>query len=213
MTCNPFGLEAPTRRWGWRPATWALTAGASSSMKVRHTLGNVSIMSDEAIAILTTEGKERIIRHGGTQGWVIDRMVARRKPYVVCVRRAKHADAGSLEPDGTAFLVGRISGIVPLAESERREGDSVDRWKVVIREYAEVEVPDAWTGSRNPVRYTTLGMLGIDPAALDFRPVPSAPAEPASSAGPDRLTIQEAKEALARTFGVSPENIEITIRA
>jgi len=164
-------------------------------------------MSRGAIAILTTESKQLILGHGGSQAWVLNRARTRSMPYVVCVRNARNAGKDSGEPHGTAFLVGRIGGIVPMPESEGREGDTAERWKVVIREYAEVDVPDAWGPSRNPVRYTTLEEMGIDPLGLDFKPMPSTPA------APTKLTIQQAKEALALSLGVRPEDIEITIRA
>jgi hypothetical protein len=70
------------------------------------------------------------------------------------------------------------------------------------------------------VRYTSLDALGIDPRKLKWQPMPegaerqapspAAPMTSASSAG--RLTIGDAKKALAATFGVKPEAIEITIR-
>ena len=69
---------------------------------------------------------------------------------------------------------------------------------------------------------------GIDPERLDFQPMPAAGAtsEGANTSGtvpvntvgttpaevPTRMTIAEAKRALAATFGVSPDAIEITVR-
>src|SRR3712207_1101364 len=105
-------------------------------------------MSDGAIAILTPESKRLILGHGGSQAWVINRARTRTMPYVVCVRNARNADKDGSEPHGTAFLVGRIGGIVPAPETGRREGDDADRWKIVISEYAEIDVLDAWGPSR-----------------------------------------------------------------
>jgi len=65
----------------------------------------------------------------------------------------------------------------------------------------------------------TLAELQIDEASLDWQLVPAREAAAAGAEGdedgalpPARLTIAQAKIALARTFGVSPDNIEITIR-
>ena len=90
----------------------------------------------------------------------------------------------------------------------------------MFSDYAVVDMPEVWGGWRNPVRYTTMEDLGIGPDDLDFRPMPKNESgeedQPqGSTADPLRavpLSIAEAKEALALTFGVSPEAIEITIR-
>jgi hypothetical protein len=176
-------------------------------------------MSDQAIAVFTAKSKERIFQHGGSQSWVLNRAAARKLPYVVCIRNANHVDTDGHEPHGTAFLVGRIKDIIPSSEADKGEGETGDRWNILISEYAEIDIPRAWQGWRNPVRYTTLQELGIDPAKLDFKPMPSMPTisgplmvDPPEEFRTRALTIQEAKEGLAMTFGVSPDAIEITIR-
>ena len=74
-----------------------------------------------------------------------------------------------------------------------------------------------------PVRYLEVSELGIDPATLTFEPIPprGAEAEPAVIGAPNGehrhaavipLSIAEAKRALAATFGVGVDAIEITIR-
>jgi hypothetical protein len=178
-------------------------------------------MSDQAIAVFTAKSKRRIFEAGGSQSWVLNRVNARTLPYVVCIRNAKHVDTDGDEPHGTAFLVGRIKDIIPSSEADKGDGESGDRWNITISEYAEIDIPDAWKGWRNPVRYTTLQEMGIDPTKLDFKPMPSMPTTsgPLMVDPPDdekprtrALTIQEAKEGLAETFGVSPDAIEIIIR-
>jgi hypothetical protein len=122
------------------------------------------------------------------------------------------------EDHGSAFLIGRISDVVrsPFAD------DQEERWLVRLDQFARVSIPNVWDGSRNPVRYTTLEELGIDPGTLRFEPAPApvdllaaeaavgdgAPA--AASVRP--LTMAEAKRGLAAKFGVRPEDIEIVIR-
>jgi hypothetical protein len=68
------------------------------------------------------------------------------------------------------------------------------------------------------VRYTSLEELGISLDGIEFQPAPETGT--ASSPQPMKLpessvpmlTIAEAKNALAATFGVKPEVVEITIR-
>ena len=71
-----------------------------------------------------------------------------------------------------------------------------------------------WNGQRNPVAYGSLTDLGIDPNELHFELMPEAPPATAPSplAAPAPLTIAQAKEALAATYGVQPQSVEITIR-
>lgn len=108
--------------------------------------------------------------------------------YLVCTQN-RHRHGGTPEaPHGAAFLVGKVSGVEP---AEPRNGP---RWLVRISEYAEIEMPEVWDGSRNPVRYTTLQNVGIDPATLDFQPVPE-PAQVAHepAATPDMTSIDDVR--------------------
>ena len=90
---------------------------------------------------------------------------------------------------GTGYTVGR--GVEPLN--------------------AELARAEAWRKElRNPVTYDTLKHLGIDLRGLKFKPIPLP--QPATMGGERRMTIAEAKKALAVTFGVQPEDVEITIR-
>ncbi len=84
-------------------------------------------------------------------------------------------------------------------------------------EYAVVDYPEAWGEWRNPVKYTTLEELGINPSKLNFKPMPETTKELPPPPPPDRsktgaLTIAEAKAGLALQFGVPPEAIDILIR-
>jgi hypothetical protein len=75
-------------------------------------------------------------------------------------------------------------------------------------------MPDTWRGWRNPVRYTTLEELGIKLDDLRFEPILERPS-PASPPAADvraGLTIDAAKKGLAVTFGVKPDQVDITIR-
>ncbi len=163
-----------------------------------------------AIAVFTGKSVENILRDGGSSSWVLDRNHAIHREYLVCCRSNIEWVEGPELP-GSAFLVGRISDVVP---SKRMEG----RWTILIKDFARVSIPEAWQGWRNPVRYTDLESLGIDPAALSFEPMPAPQSKPksakvaAAKAGNGSLTITEAKRGLAKTFGVNEDAVEITIR-
>lgn len=172
-------------------------------------------MSGSAIAVFTGRTVERMLSEGGSSAWTLDPRHAGRCEYVVCARnsRAEFTRPGP-EKHGAAFLIARIAGIVP-APDPKEEG----RFLIAFGEYALLLVEDAWKGWRNPVRYTSLEELGIDPTALQWHAMPSA--EPTATARqatdvdgarPRPLTIMEAKRGLAETFGVSVDAVEITIR-
>lgn len=163
------------------------------------------------IAVFTGKSLDHILKDGGSQSWVLDRNKAKHHEYLVCCRSGVEWVEGP-EQQGSAFLVGRISDVV-------RSTETAGRWLVKISAFARVDVPHAWQGWRNPVRYTTLSELGIDPAALLFEQMPDVdpaaqplPLEGSASKEVPPLTIAEAKRGLARTFGVNEDAIEITIR-
>lgn len=131
----------------------------------------------------------------------------------MCTRNAFSPDVEGPEAHGTAFLIARVKEVVASPENP-------DRWLIEFSEYAEIDQPGVWQGWRNPVRYTTLEDLGIDPSGLTFQSMPErAEAAPAAvkemeriEDAPFTLTIARAKEGLANAFDVSPEAVEITIR-
>lgn len=170
-------------------------------------------MSEKAIAIFTGKSVATILEHGGTQSWVLDRGNARECRYVVLCRNSHAEWSDGDVPHGTAFMVGRIADVVPSTETPKR-------WKILFSDYAVVNIPDFWGGWRNPVRYETMEELGVGADSLDFCPMPepqpvdqvSEQRAAAASTQAAPLTITEAKMALAETFGVSPDAVEITIR-
>jgi len=170
-------------------------------------------MSAHAIVVFTGRSVERMLKEGGSSAWTLKPSHARRCEYVVCTRnsRAEFTTPGP-EPHGSAFLVARIADIRPAPEPND-EG----RYLIAFAEYSKIMVPNAWKG-RNPVRYTTLEELGIDPVSLHWQPMPEAApkeAPPRKLDGRSResrgITIAEAKRALAEAFGVSEDAVEITI--
>jgi hypothetical protein len=166
-----------------------------------------------AIAVFTSENRTEILAIGGSASWVVAEKQARRREFLVCVRNAREVDFPDHEPHGTAFLVGRINGLIPHGYDKK----GMPRWIVKLSEYALADYPEAWGEWRNPVKYTTLEELGIDLKQLKFKPMPepAKPPPPAVLSAPVKtgaLTIAEAKAGLALQFGVPPEAIEILIK-
>jgi hypothetical protein len=164
-----------------------------------------------AIVVFTGNSAREIIVAGGSASWVINEKNAKRQRYLVCARNAQAGgDEDGFEAHRAAFLIGKIRGLRPEGFDARR----LSRFTIEISDYADVSIPDVWNGAwRNPVKYTTLEELGIDPEKLSFKPLAAAPN--ASSGGGQAarpLTIVEAKQGLALKFGVSPNSIEIVIR-
>jgi hypothetical protein len=172
-------------------------------------------MPTPAVVVFTARTVDQILAEGGTSAWRLDPDHARTRAFCVCTRNsfARWSKAGHAEAHRAAFLVGKISDVVPALN---RDG----RYLIEFSEYAEINVPDVWAkGDRNPVKYETLEELGIDPAKLTWKLMPkpqsrpavegAKPTAPATPAG----VIAEAKKLVATTFGVSPDAVEITIRA
>jgi len=171
--------------------------------------------AEDTIVVFTARSPDRIIREGGSQAWVLNPVRAKQARWLVCTQNRHHPDhefSDATEPHGTAFLVGKISGIVP--SSEHPDGS---RWMIAISEFARISMPSVWQG-RNPVRYTNLpNVIFTDVRNLKFEPMPQREVmqlveQPTDPTSPHALTIAEAKKALAATFGVKPEAVEITIR-
>jgi hypothetical protein len=161
---------------------------------------------NDTIAVYTGARGDEIIAKGGLGDWVLDLQRASQCTFLVCCRKPQWSNAEERISKGAAFLVGRIKGFRPGVQNPRGQRRSF----IELAEYASVNKAEAWQERRNPVAYTSLGKLGIKAAGLKFEPISEPSKNPLSS--PGRLTIEQAKKALADTFGVSPDDIEITIR-
>jgi hypothetical protein len=180
---------------------------------------------EEGIIVFTARSPERIIREGGSQAWVLNAARAKQCKWLVCTQNRHHRDhefSDATQEHGAAFLVGKVSGVARVAQ---KSADGKHRWLVTISDYALVNVPEFWDQDRNPVRYllsSDIKRRGINPGILKFEPIRSSPlTTKVVSSSPVRgvlprgvppLTIAEAREGLAATFGVNPDAVEITIR-
>lgn len=164
-------------------------------------------MDDSAICVFTARSAPDILAEGGSGPWVLNVRHARQQRFLVCTRNDVGIEPQAREPHRSAFLVGRIGGLsrLPL--------EGVPRWRIDLEEVAHLEQVDVWGPWRNPVRYTSLRELGIDPDRLAFEPLARSQFVTFDGEPDDgRLTLAEAKRGLARTFGVDPSAIEIIIR-
>lgn len=174
-------------------------------------------MNSDCVVVLTFRGRNHIISDEGSSAWKLEPTHAARKAYVVCTRNAhsRHGVEGR-EEHGSAFIVGKIRDVVPARDpNEAADG----RYLIRFSEFADIDVPNVWRkGDRNPVKYTKLAEIGIDPSRVDWKPMPERAQsdEPRISSGSathsGALSLAEAKKGLAVTFNVPPEAIEITIR-
>jgi hypothetical protein len=176
-------------------------------------------MSEELIVVFTAKSIERILREGGTSSWRLDRNHARRCSLVVCTRNSYADWAEGDEPHRSAFLVGKVSNVAACDPTPENHESPEIRYLIQFSEFARVNVPDVWKGDRNPVRYSTVEELGLDVSAFKWEVMPDAESSShvilpgaATGATVQPLTIAEAKRALALTFNVAPEAVEITIR-
>src|SRR6202158_1045671 len=158
-----------------------------------------------AIAVFTSKTVEILLAHGGSRAWVGGAERVKQQEYLVCMRKTKPGTEGH----GNAFLVGKINAVREHGFDRRGQ----QRWFFEISEFAAPRHPGQWEW-RNPVRYTTLEDLGIELRKLKFEPAPAPTRDlPLPESGVKPLTIAEAKAGLAAKFDVSPDAIEIHIKA
>ncbi len=172
---------------------------------------NMSTIATSAVAVFTSWKKDDILARGASGNWGVspDRILQNR--YVV-VTRNRHSDWAPDDVEhGTAFLVGRISGVL---ETDETTADGRSRFAISFDSYAEVRIPGVWGKSRNPVWFTSLETLGIDLNNLNFIDLKTG--EKADKAvvpcmSVEGLSFAEARRGLAARYGVSPNSITISI--
>lgn len=166
-------------------------------------------MENDVIALFTTKSAQDCLDVGGTQSWALNPANAKNCRYAVLCRNPE-AELVGKELHRTAFMIGRISPVVPSTETP-------GRWMLTFDEYALIDNPEVWKDWRNPVRYTTFAKLGISLAEIKFKPMPrntkQSQATSLSQTGtPTKFDIDTAKRGIAAYYNVKPEAVEITIR-
>jgi hypothetical protein len=149
----------------------------------------------DTIITFTRNQLQEIKAKGCDYSWVLNKQRAEKCKYLVCCHSegAKRRDA---------FLLALISGIRQVDD----DANGKKRWDIEIFEYANIDLPNVWKGWQNPVHYTSLGELGIDSSTIKFKKLPESDNYIYS------LTIEQARQGLAKSFAVNPEQIEILIK-
>ena len=177
-------------------------------------------MPNDTVVVFTAKSVERILQEGGTASWRLDRNHARQCAFAVCTRNSNAAWVEGLEEHHSAFLIAKIREVVPCTPTPENNESPEKRYLIQFSEFARVKLANIWKGDRNPVKYTSLDSLEIDPSSLKWEPMPESlggtgSKKQAGKSGKPRiqpLTMAEAKKGLALMFNVAPEAIEITIR-
>jgi hypothetical protein len=166
--------------------------------------------TDLAIVVFTADTRDSVLLQGGSGDWVVSAKKADSCKYIVCCRKPNWNNRKEGIPARAAFLIGRVAGLLERPGSQN-DRDQM-RYLIKMSDYAVIEKAGVWReGVRNPVAYSTMDELQIDLRGLKFIPMPAA-AVTNEAPGASHMTIADAKKGLAATFGVSPEDIEITIR-
>ncbi len=126
---------------------------------------------ENAIIVFTARSPERIVREGGSQRWVLNPARAKLCSWLVCTQNRHHPDhefSDATEAHGCGFLLGKISGVRISTEPDPKE-----KWLILISEFARINYPNLWDHGRNPIRYTSLETLRIDPDGMEFQALPN----------------------------------------
>src|SRR5277367_5379168 len=114
----------------------------------------------DVVMVFTSKSLETMKQEGGSGNWAANKDRIKHAKWIVATRNQKSTWTQGTEEHGSAFFIGRISGIKQAPAPENT------RYVIVFDRYAELNLPGAWTGDRNPVAYTDLEALGIDPDKL-----------------------------------------------
>jgi hypothetical protein len=160
-------------------------------------------METNTVMVFTGKSLNNFVDEGGSGDWTVRPNRIRNCRWLVAAKN-QHADwSVGTEEHGTAFLIGQISGI--------RESDEPGRSVIRFDRYAEINIPEAWPGQRNPVMYTTIDKIGIHPDALEWKDMPKGnPQEP--KAMDAAAVLRAAKATIAKALAIDSQQVEITIR-
>jgi hypothetical protein len=119
---------------------------------------------ENVIKVFTGKSLETMLEEGGIGPWRLDPDRASCCLYVVAVRNMNGGGREKGVDHRTAFMIGKISEIL----------ESGDRHVIAFDQYATLAIPGAWGASGNPVAYTNLEKLKINPTTLEWRTFPAS---------------------------------------
>lgn len=162
----------------------------------------------DAVMVFTSKSLETMIQEGGTGNWAGKEERLKHTKWVVATRNLKSDWTQGDEPHGSAFLIGRVSGVKPAPSPEK------DRFVIQFDQFASIRTLNAWTNNRNPIAYTSLHDLGIDPEKLDWKAFPpqanTSGHQNTFSEAPSTV-IDQARAMIANALSISPEAVKITV--
>jgi hypothetical protein len=144
---------------------------------------NKSELHEESIFVFTHKTTEFLTSINGSTSWKIEPSRAKKCKYIVCIKNVNHDQVNINEyaSHGEAFLIGRVSDVVPSSTNKIR---GEDRYTVKFDQYAEINSRSkAWKklcgGQRWPVKYLKtaelpemfLNELAFNFNSLDFQDV------------------------------------------
>ncbi len=175
----------------------------------------------ESVAVFTGKNIATIRSEGGSGHWSVNVPRVKKAEFLVCVRNRRAQWSETDLKHGTAFIIARVSGKTTVSKH-------AGRTVIGLSEYAEIYVEDAWRklteGQRFPVAYLDtkkmLSQLGIEIDDLEWKPFETAIQVDSIAKNEEHddenevvSPIIQAKQQLAKALGISPDTIEITIRA
>ena len=160
----------------------------------------------DTVMVFTSKSLETMKQEGGSGNWAANKDRIKHAKWIVATRNQKSGWTQGTEGHGSAFLIGRVSGIKQSPAPEN------NRYVILFDRYAELNVLDAWTGDRNPVAYTDLATLGIKPDELEWKDFDGAAGSTEVPAGtPTAAVLEQARKLVANAFSVNPDAVKITI--
>jgi len=167
----------------------------------------------DTVVVFTAKDINKTFEQGGAGNWKLNASRAKKCDYVILTANSHHRSSmHPKENHGHAFLIGKISGLTQETYDDLGNKED-DRWIIQMSEYAVVDIPDVWGGYQNPVKYVGISDYGIDLESLNWEPFPIEQIVKQENIGVPELTIAEAKLGISKKLGISPECIEIIVRA
>jgi hypothetical protein len=160
----------------------------------------------DVLMVFTSKSLTTMRQEGGSGNWAANKDRIRHAKWIVATRNEKSGWSQGKEGHGAAFLIGRVSGIKQAPAPEQ------NRFVIAFDKYAELNLPNAWTGSRNPVTYTDLAALGLNPDDLVWEEfVPLQLEERVGNVSEPSVVIDRARSMIAQAFSISPNAVKITV--